>query len=100
MNSKSDGCLSESGEKQISQYFQVLTYLREERGGMLFGHGLHLDEAGVVAVEREELVVGAAFDDASFVEHTYLGCVLDGREAVGYDQCRAVLHESVEGLLH
>ena len=67
---------------------------------MLFGHGLHFDEARVVAVEGEEFVVGAALDDAAFVEHAYLGGVLDGREAVGDDQCSAVLHESVEGLLH
>ena len=53
-----------------------------------------------MAVQGHQLVVGSALNDASFVHDAYLRRVSDCRQAVGYDQSRAVLHEAVEGLLH
>lgn len=61
---------------------------------------LHVDEALVVAAKGDELVVGAALHYPALVHHTNQVGIADGGQAVGYDQCRAVFHKSVESLLH
>lgn len=61
---------------------------------------LHVDEASVIAVEGKKLVVSAAFNDASLMEHAYKVGVADCGKSVCDYECRAVLHEPVKSLLH
>ncbi len=63
-------------------------------------HRLHFDKSGIVAVESEKLVVSAALDNLSFVEHADEVGVADGRQAVGDDERGAVFHEAFECLLY
>ena len=44
---------------------------------------LHVVQPLVVSAELQQLLVCAAFHDASFVEHTYLVSILDSGQAVG-----------------
>ena len=44
--------------------------------------------------------MGAGFHDFSFIHYAYHVGIFDGRQAVGYHDCGAVLHESVECRLH
>src|SRR3954463_805827 len=62
--------------------------------------GCPLDERGVAAAAREELVVAPALDDAPAVEDDDLVRVVHGREPVGGRDRRAPGGETVERLLH
>ena len=47
-------------------------------------------QRGVLAIERDKLVMRSAFDDAAFVQHADKVGVADGRDAMRNDQGRAV----------
>ena len=61
---------------------------------------LHIIKLLVVAVEGEELFVGAALHNLSLVEHAYLIGILDGGETVGNGDGGTRLHEALQGFLH
>lgn len=63
------------------------------------GDVLDMREAGVEAVEGEEFVMGAAFDDFAMAENEDEIGVSDGAEAMGYDEAGAAGHEALESLL-
>jgi hypothetical protein len=58
-----------------------------------------MGEAGVEAVEGEQLVMGAAFDDFAVAQDEDEVGVADGAEAMGDDEAGAAGHEPVQGLL-
>ena len=61
---------------------------------------LHVVQAFIVSVLRQQLFVRASFNDASFVHHTNLVGIFDGAQAVCYGHGGARFHESFEGILH
>ena len=71
-----------------------------ERGSLFLFHGLHLNKPRVVSVESKQVVMRATLHYAAFVEHTDPVGVLDGREAVGYDESSAVFHQPFRGFLY
>ena len=101
------------GECRGRQLGDQLQYLRDfARDGLIAGHNgvaamrdllfhrLHVDEAFVVAVEGNKLVVRAAFHDFSFVHHTDEVGVANRRQAVSNYERGAILHKSVESFLY
>ena len=61
---------------------------------------MEFDETGVMTVEGKELVVGATFDDASVVQDADEVGVPDSAESMRDDECGAVTHKVLQGLLN
>jgi hypothetical protein len=89
----------------FSSLIIVFQFLGEFGDGVAFAGGeeevgfeavLSGIEVEVSAVELVELVVGAAFDDATVFDDEDLVGLADGGEAVGDDEGGASLHEEVE----
>lgn len=60
---------------------------------------LEVPELAVLAVLRDELLVGSCLHDLSFVEDDDVVCLDDRGKPVSDDECGPVLHEGVKGFL-
>ena len=54
----------------------------------------------IISRYLHKFVVSATFNDSTFMQNAYFVRVLDGREAVGYGNGCASLHEFVERILY
>ena len=63
------------------------------------GDVLDMGEAGVEAVQREQLIMGAALDDFAVPQDQDQVGVADGAEAMGDDEAGATGHEPVQSFL-
>ena len=61
---------------------------------------LHIHKFAVIAVELHQFVMSATLHYAPFMQHAYHVGVGNSREAVSYDQSRAVLHQGIKSRLN
>src|SRR5437899_7869421 len=64
------------------------------------GLALPVPHARIEAPPRQQLVMGTALDDGALIEHDDLIRTDDGGETVRDDERRAVLRDSIEGILN
>ena len=54
----------------------------------------------IISVDIQQFIVRATFHDASFMQHTDLVGILDGRETMGDSHCGTGLHQPFKSVLY
>ena len=84
------GCVVRELRKDLASRRVCRAHAHRSAGGALAE--LQVVQLAIASIDGNQLVMRAAFDDASFVQHVNAVCVLHCAESVGNGEDRPILH--------